>query len=79
MALKSEDRPLDDMEALEEENIESIAACRPMHMQSIFTEYDYVGGDSSVMPFGNDVCCRYEDDGRKSWTDMCGINGLSSK
>lgn len=49
-------RPLDVMEALEKENIESRPVWKPMHMQPFFAEYDYVGGDVSEKLFENGVC-----------------------
>ena len=56
MTLKGEVRPLDVMEALEKENIESRPVWKPMHMQPFFAEYDYVGGDVSEKLFENGVC-----------------------
>ncbi|SCX77463.1 DegT/DnrJ/EryC1/StrS family aminotransferase [Alkaliphilus peptidifermentans] len=49
-------KPLDIMEALEKENIESRPIWKPMHMQPFFSEYDYVGGDVSQKLFENGVC-----------------------
>ena len=56
MTLNGSVRPLDVMEALEEENIESRPVWKPMHMQPFFAEYDYVGGDVSEKLFENGVC-----------------------
>lgn len=56
MILKSDIRPLDVMEALEEENIESRPVWKPMHMQPFFAEYDYLGGGVSEKLFENGVC-----------------------
>lgn len=56
MTLKGSVRPLDVMEALEQENIESRPVWKPMHMQPFFSEYDYVGGDVSEKLFENGVC-----------------------
>lgn len=56
MTLKGEVRPLDVMEALEKENIESRPVWKPMHMQPFFAEYDYVGGNVSEKLFENGVC-----------------------
>ncbi len=56
MTLKGSVRPLDVMEALEAENIESRPVWKPMHMQPFFGEYDYVGGDVSEKLFENGVC-----------------------
>jgi dTDP-4-amino-4,6-dideoxygalactose transaminase len=56
MTLKGSVRPLDVMEALEKENIESRPVWKPMHMQPFFAEYDYVGEDVSEKLFENGVC-----------------------
>ena len=56
MTLNSMVRPMDVMEALEKENIESRPVWKPMHMQPFFAEYDYVGGDVSEKLFENGVC-----------------------
>ena len=56
MTLSGKVRPLDVMEALEKENIESRPVWKPMHMQPFFAEYDYVGSDVSEKLFENGVC-----------------------
>lgn len=56
MTLKGKVRPLDVMEALEKENIESRPVWKPMHMQPFFAEYDYVGSEVSEKLFENGVC-----------------------
>ena len=56
MTLKGSVRPLDVMEALEKENIESRPVWKPMHVQPFFAEYDYVGSDVSEKLFENGVC-----------------------
>lgn len=56
MTLKGKVRPLDVMEALEKENIESRPVWKPMHKQPFFAEYDYVGSDVSEKLFENGVC-----------------------
>ena len=56
MTLKGSVRPLDVMEALEKENIESRPVWKPMHMQPFFAEYDYVGSGVSEKLFENGVC-----------------------
>lgn len=48
--------PLDIMEALEKENIESRPIWKPMHLQPFFEKYDYIGGDVSEKLFENGVC-----------------------
>jgi dTDP-4-amino-4,6-dideoxygalactose transaminase len=49
-------RPLDIIEALEKENIESRPIWKPMHMQPFFTEYDFIGEGVSEKIFENGVC-----------------------
>jgi len=56
MTLKGKVRPLDIMEALEKENIESRPVWKPMHMQPFFAKYDYIGGNVSEQLFENGVC-----------------------
>lgn len=56
MTLNGSIRPVDVMEALEKENIESRPVWKPMHMQPFFAEYDYVGGNVSEKLFENGVC-----------------------
>ena len=81
MTLKGTVRPLDVMEALEKENIESRPVWKPMHMQPFFAEYDYVGGDVSKKLFENGVCL--PSDTKMTDEDLeriCGIiKGLWSK
>jgi dTDP-4-amino-4,6-dideoxygalactose transaminase len=49
-------RPIDIMEVLEKENIESRPLWKPMHMQPFFEKCDYVGGDVSERLFQNGMC-----------------------
>lgn len=56
ITLKGKIRPLDIMEALEQENIESRPVWKPMHMQPFFREFDYIGGNVSEKLFENGVC-----------------------
>ena len=56
MTLSGNVRPLDIMEALEKENIESRPVWKPMHLQPFFEEYDYIGSDISERLFENGVC-----------------------
>lgn len=56
MTLNGEVRPIDVMEALDKENIESRPVWKPMHMQPFFKEYDYVGKDVSEKLYKNGVC-----------------------
>ncbi|MDW7650631.1 MAG: aminotransferase class I/II-fold pyridoxal phosphate-dependent enzyme [Bacillota bacterium] len=56
MTLKGKVKPLNVMESLEAENIESRPVWKPMHMQPFFAEYDYIGGEVSEKLFENGVC-----------------------
>lgn len=49
-------RPLNIMEALEEENIEARPIWKPLHMQPYFSGYDFVGAGESEQIFTNGVC-----------------------
>jgi len=49
-------RPVDVMDALEQENIESRPVWKPMHMQPFFQEFDFVGEGVSELLFENGVC-----------------------
>lgn len=48
--------PLDIITALEKENIESRPLWKPMHMQPVFSAYDFVGDDVAGKLFENGVC-----------------------
>jgi dTDP-4-amino-4,6-dideoxygalactose transaminase len=56
MTLRGQVRPIDVMEALEVENIESRPIWKPMHMQPFFEKYDFVGEGISEKLFENGVC-----------------------
>ena len=56
MTLTGEIKPIDVMEALEKENIESRPVWKPMHMQPFFEKYDYIGNDVSEKLFENGIC-----------------------
>lgn len=56
MFLKGSIKPLDIIEALEDENIESRPVWKPMHMQPFYVEYDFVGEGVSEKLFKNGVC-----------------------
>lgn len=49
-------KPIDIMEALEKENIESRPIWKPMHMQPVFEKYDFIGEGVSEKIFENGVC-----------------------
>ncbi|WP_394172422.1 DegT/DnrJ/EryC1/StrS family aminotransferase [Guptibacillus hwajinpoensis] len=56
MTLNGSVRPLDVMEALEAENIESRPIWKPMHLQPFFEKYDFVGTDVSERLFEEGIC-----------------------
>ncbi|MDA2327537.1 DegT/DnrJ/EryC1/StrS family aminotransferase [Bacillus cereus] len=56
MTLNGKIRPIDVMEALEKENIESRPVWKPMHMQPFFEKYDFVGTNVSEKLFENGIC-----------------------
>ena len=56
ITLSGKIRPLDIMESLEKENIESRPIWKPMHLQPFFEKYDYIGGNVSEKLFENGVC-----------------------
>ncbi|WHY00422.1 aminotransferase class I/II-fold pyridoxal phosphate-dependent enzyme [Neobacillus sp. DY30] len=56
MTLSGKVRPLDIMEVLEKENIESRPIWKPMHKQPFFKKYDFVGTNVSENLFENGVC-----------------------
>ncbi|MGE7857274.1 DegT/DnrJ/EryC1/StrS family aminotransferase [Bacillus sp. NPDC094064] len=56
ITLNGKVRPIDVMEALEKENIESRPVWKPMHLQPFFEKYDFVGTDVSETLFENGIC-----------------------
>ena len=56
MTLNGKVRPINLMNALDAENIESRPVWKPMHMQPFFEKYDYIGSDVSEKLFENGVC-----------------------
>ncbi|MEH7577962.1 aminotransferase class I/II-fold pyridoxal phosphate-dependent enzyme [Priestia megaterium] len=56
MTLNGQVRPIDVMEALEKENIESRPVWKPMHMQPFFERYDCIGNGTAEKLFENGVC-----------------------
>lgn len=56
ITLSGKIRPLEIMEALDRENIESRPIWKPMHMQPIFEEYDFIGDGVSEKIYENGVC-----------------------
>lgn len=56
MTVQGKVKPLDIMEALEKENIESRPIWKPMHMQPFFAEFDFIGEGVSEKIYENGVC-----------------------
>jgi dTDP-4-amino-4,6-dideoxygalactose transaminase len=56
MTLHGKVMPLDIMDALEKDNIESRPIWKPMHMQPFFAERDFIGEGVSKNIFENGVC-----------------------
>jgi len=56
ITLSGKVRPLDIMEALEAENIESRPIWKPMHLQPFYKGYDFIGSGVSEEIFENGVC-----------------------
>jgi dTDP-4-amino-4,6-dideoxygalactose transaminase len=56
MTLNGKVRPIDIMEALEEEQIESRPVWKPMHLQPFFRKYDFIGTGVSDKLFENGLC-----------------------
>jgi len=56
MTLSGKVRPLDIIEALEKENVESRPVWKPMHIQPFFAKYDFVGDGVSEKIFENGIC-----------------------
>ena len=54
--LKGEVRPIDIIETLEKENIESRPIWKPMHIQPFFKQYDYIGENIGEYIFENGLC-----------------------
>ena len=56
MILTGKNRPINLIEALEAENIESRPIWKPMHMQPVFAQYDCIGGEVGEWIFENGIC-----------------------
>lgn len=56
ITLNGSRRPLDVIEALEKDNIESRPVWKPMHQQPFFEQYDFIGEGISEKIFNNGVC-----------------------
>jgi dTDP-4-amino-4,6-dideoxygalactose transaminase len=56
MTLSGKVKPIDIMDALEKENIESRPIWKPMHMQPFFVKYEFIGSNISEKLFENGIC-----------------------
>ena len=56
IVLKGKVTPINIIEALEKENIESRPIWKPMHVQPFFEKYDYVGENVGEFIFKNGIC-----------------------
>lgn len=56
ITLNGKIKPIQIIEALEKENIESRPLWKPMHMQPFFEKYDYIGANVSEKLFENGLC-----------------------
>ncbi len=56
ITLNRQVKPIDIMEALEKNNIESRPIWKPMHMQPFYRNYDFIGEGVSEKIFKNGVC-----------------------
>ena len=56
ITLSGKVKPLDIIEALEADNIQSRPLWKPMHLQPFYAGYDFIGGDVSQKLFETGVC-----------------------
>ena len=56
ITLKGKVKPIDIIEALEKDNIESRPIWKPMHLQPFYEQYDYIGGNVGELIFNNGLC-----------------------
>lgn len=64
-------KPIDIIEALEKENIESRPIWKPMHMQPFFADYDFIGEGTSERIFEKGVCL--PSDTKMTDNDLCRV------
>jgi len=67
-------KPIQVMDALEAENIESRPVWKPMHLQPFFAKYDYIGGDVSEKLFETGTCL--PSDTKMTDNDIKRISGI---
>jgi dTDP-4-amino-4,6-dideoxygalactose transaminase len=56
MTLAGKVRPIDIIEALEKEKIESRHIWKPMHLQPFYKNYDFIGTNVSETLFNKGIC-----------------------
>jgi dTDP-4-amino-4,6-dideoxygalactose transaminase len=56
VTLKGNVRPLEVIEALEGQNIESRPVWKPLHLQPYFKAYDFIGSNVSESLFEQGIC-----------------------
>jgi dTDP-4-amino-4,6-dideoxygalactose transaminase len=74
LTLEGKVKPIDVMEALEKENIESRPIWKPMHMQPFFEQYGFIGKGVSEKLFENGVCL--PSDTKMTEEDLVRITGI---
>lgn len=74
MQLTGKVRPIDVIEALEAENIEARPVWKPMHLQPIFAEYDFVGEGIAEELFTNGICL--PSDTKMTEQDLSRVTGI---
>ncbi len=77
MTLSGRVRPLDVMEALDTENIESRPVWKPMHLQPFFAGYDFIGSGVSDSIFEHGICL--PSDTKMTDTDLDRVSGIIKK
>jgi dTDP-4-amino-4,6-dideoxygalactose transaminase len=77
ITLSGKIKPIDIMEALEKENIESRPIWKPMHIQPFFEKYDYIGTDVGGKLFESGICL--PSDTKMSEEDLKRVCGIIKK
>lgn len=70
-------KPIDVIEALEKENIESRHIWKPLHLQPFFQNYDFIGKGVSIKLFESGVCL--PSDTKMTDIDMCRVVNVVKK
>jgi len=74
LTLTGKVKPLEVMEALEKENIESRPVWKPMHLQPYFEGFDYIGGKTAESLFEKGICL--PSDTKMTAEDLSQIVGI---